>query len=127
MGQSQSSRRRSARAAAIGSALLSVALLAGCSSGGPSEPSGTSRSLSEFFTGGTGSFAQAGKPETAASGTADSAAEFDPNDCPTVDVRQGASTFAVNTASKNPTDSAAALSGQLRADRALVHAQRDTC
>jgi hypothetical protein len=112
MGQSTIIERRSARAAAIGSALLSVALLTGCSSGGPSEPSGTSRSLSEFFTGGTGSFAQADKPATAgASGTADGAAEFDPNDCPTVDVRQGASTFAVNTAAKNPEDSALRYQG----------------
>jgi hypothetical protein len=113
MGQFTVIKRRSARAAAIGSALLGVAFLTGCSSSGPSEPSGTSRSLSEFFTGGT-SFAQAGTPATAtpaASGTAESPAEFDPNDCPMVDIRQGASTFAVNTASKNPEDSALRYQG----------------
>jgi hypothetical protein len=115
MGQPTTIKRRTARAAAIGSALLGVALLTGCSSSGPSEPSGTSRSLSEFFTGGT-SFAQTAKPDTATSGAsgtaaAESPAEFDPNDCPTVDVRQGASTFAVNTASKNPEDSALRYQG----------------
>jgi len=102
-------KRRSVRAAAIGSAVISLALLTGCSSNGSSEPSGTSRSLSEIFTGGT-SFAQAGKPTTSGASDA-SSTEFDPNDCPTIDVRQGASTFAVNTAAKNPEDSALRYQG----------------
>ncbi len=107
-----SGRAAASRAAAIGGALLSLALLTACSSNSPSEPSGTSsRSLSEIFTGGT-SFAQTGKPAATTSGAADaSAAEFDPNDCPTVDVRQGASTFSVNTAAKNPEDSALRYQG----------------
>jgi hypothetical protein len=104
-------KHRPVRAAAIGNAVLSLALLTGCGSSGSSEPSGTSRSLSEIFTGGT-SFAQAGKPAATTSGASDaSPAEFDPNDCPTVDVRQGASTFAVNTAARNPEDSALRYQG----------------
>jgi hypothetical protein len=104
-------KHRSGHAAAIGSAVLSLALLTGCSSNGSSEPSGTSRSLSEIFTGGT-SYAQAGKPAATTSGASEaSPAEFDPNDCPTIDIRQGASTFSVNTASKNPEDSALRYQG----------------
>ncbi len=92
--------RKTGRAAAIGGAVAFAALLAaGCSSTGTSEPSGTSRSLSEFFSGASGSYAQAGKPNPAGS------AEFDPADCPPVDVRQGASTFSANTMAKNPADS----------------------
>ena len=114
MGRVKVIKNRSFRAAAMGSALLGVAFLAGCSSNGASEPNGTSRSLSEIFTGGTGSFAQAGKPATTAtSGAAQpGAADFDAtNDCPPIDVRQGASTFAVNTAAKNPEDSALRYQG----------------
>ena len=92
--------RTTGRAAIGGFVVFAAILAAGCSSGSTTAPHGGSgRSLSEVFSGASGSFAQAGNPGAAGS------AEFDPADCPAVDIRQGASTFSINTASKNPADS----------------------
>jgi len=87
-------------AAAIGGAILFTTLLiAGCSSNGTTATQGgSSRSLSEIFSGASGSFAQAGTPGAGST-------EFDPTDCPPVDIRQGASTFSVNSANKDPSQS----------------------
>jgi hypothetical protein len=110
MGHAKIAERGTGRAArtsgALGGALFCLALLTGCSSSGSNEPNGTSRSLSEIFTGST-SFAQAGKPAASTSGASTPADDFNPDDCPTVDVRQGASTFSVAAATKNPEESAA--------------------
>src|SRR5690349_613516 len=92
------------RAAALGGVVLCALLTAGCSSGGSSEPSGTSRSLSDFFSGSTGSFAATSKPAGTTSVAA--AEDFNPTDCPSVDIRQGASTYSVTAASRNPEESA---------------------
>jgi hypothetical protein len=101
MGNAKQTEIRITGRAAIGGVVAFAALLvAGCSSSG-TEPSGTTRSLSEVFSGASGSFAQAGKQGAAAADSTD----FNPTDCPPVDVRQGASTFSVNTAAKNPADS----------------------
>ena len=94
-----------ARLAMSGAILCGALLAAGCSSSGTSEPSGTSRSLSEVFSGGSASYAQAGTPAAA------TATEFDPADCPPVDIRAGASTFSVNSASKDPSQSALRYQG----------------
>jgi hypothetical protein len=87
-------------AALLGGVIVLAALLSGCSSDGitGSAPSGSSRSLSEIFSSKPASYAQAGTTAAA------DATEFDPSDCPPVDVRQGASTFSVNTAPKNPAE-----------------------
>src|SRR5262249_34040816 len=66
-----------------------AALVSGCSSTG-SEQSGSSRSLSEIFSSSSKSYAQAGTSGAATT-------EFDPNDCPAVDIRQGASTYSLNS------------------------------
>ena len=92
-----------ARLAMSGAILCGALLAAGCSSSGTSEPSGTSRSLSEVFSGGSASYAQAGTPAAAT--------EFDPTDCPSVDIRPGASTFSINSASKDPSQSALRYQG----------------
>jgi hypothetical protein len=89
-----------ARAAPFGGVIVLAALLAGCSSDGTTTAStSSSRSLSEIFSSKPASYAQAGTTAAA------EPTEFDPSDCPTVDVRQGASTFSVNTAAKNPAES----------------------
>jgi hypothetical protein len=88
----------SGRAAPIGGFMLLATLLTGCSSDGTTAQSGSSRSLSEIFSSKPASYAQAGATGAAAS------TEFDPSDCPPVDVRQGASTFSANTAGKNPAE-----------------------
>lgn len=90
--------------AAIGGAVVLAALVAGCSSDGTTAQSGSSRSLSEIFSSKPASYAQAG------TSAADST-EFNPTDCPPVDIRQGASTFSVNTAAKNPAESALRYQG----------------
>ena len=89
----------SGRAAPLGGVIVLAALLAGCSTDTTTgSTGGSSRSLSEIFSSKPASYAQAG---TAATDTT----EFDPTDCPPVDIRQGASTFSVNTAAKNPAES----------------------
>jgi hypothetical protein len=89
--------RTTGRAAIGGFVVCAAILAAGCSSSGTTAPQGGSgRSLSEVFSSASGSFAQAGNPGSV---------EFDPADCPPVDIRQGASTFSINTAAKNPADS----------------------
>ena len=92
-------------AAAIGGVCRVGAFLAGCSSDGTTAQSGSSRSLSEIFASKPVSYAQAGSP------AAPESTEFNPSDCPPVDVRQGASTFSVNTAAKNPAESALRYQG----------------
>ncbi len=88
------------RAALSGGVIVLAALLAGCSSDGTTPAStGSSRSLSEIFSSKPASYAQA------ATSTKTDTTEFDPDNCPPVDIRQGASTFSVNTAAKNPADS----------------------
>ena len=90
----------SGRAAPLGGVIVLAALLAGCSTDATTgSTGGSSRSLSEIFSSKPVSYAQAGTPATAG------ATEFDPTDCPPVDIRQGASTFSVNTAAKNPAES----------------------
>jgi hypothetical protein len=91
---------KTGRAVIRGAALLAALLAVACSSDGTAPQSGSSRSLSEFFSGASGSFAQVGTP-------AAGSAEFNPADCPPVDIRQGASTYSVNTASKDPSQSTA--------------------
>ncbi len=91
----------SGRAARLGGVLV-LALLAGCSSDGTtaSTQGGTSRSLSEIFASKPATYAQAGTP------AAPESTEFDATDCPPVDIRPGASTYSVNSASKDPSQSA---------------------
>ncbi len=89
------------RAALIGGVIACAALLGGCSSDGTTAASTGSRSLSEIFsTSKPVSYAQAATPTKT-----DTTSDFDPTDCPPVDVRQGASTFSINTAAKNPAES----------------------
>lgn len=99
MRDTPTAKSRTARLVVSGAILCATLLAAGCSSSGTTEPSGTSRSLSEIFSGATGSYAQAGTPAAA------TATEFDPTDCPPVDIRPGASTFSINSASKDPSQS----------------------
>jgi hypothetical protein len=91
----------SGRAALLGGVVLSAALLGGCSTDATTgSTGGSSRSLSEIFSSKPASYAQAGGTAAAAGSS-----EFDPADCPPVDIRQGASTYSVNTAAKNPAES----------------------
>ena len=96
----------SGRAARLGGVLV-LALLAGCSSDGTtaSTQGGTSRSLSEIFASKPATYAQAGSP------AAPESTEFDATDCPPVDIRPGASTYSVNSASKDPSQSALRYQG----------------
>ena len=55
--------------------------------------------MGEIFASKPASYAQAGTPAAA------DATEFDPTDCPPVDIRPGASTFSINSASKDPSQS----------------------
>lgn len=87
------------RAALPGGVIVLAALLAGCSSDGTTTASSGSRSLSEIFSSKPASYAEA------ATSTKTDTTEFDPTDCPPVDVRLGASTFSINTAAKNPAES----------------------
>jgi hypothetical protein len=78
---------------------LSAALLSACSTDTTTgSTGGSSRALSEIFSSKPASYAQAGTSAT-------DSTEFDPTDCPPVDIRQGASTFSINTAAKNPAES----------------------
>ena len=64
----------------------------------PASAGGSSRSLSDLFS-------SSCRRPTAQAGTgrdAGASTEFDPTDCPPVDIRQGAATFSVNTAATNP-------------------------
>lgn len=89
---------RSSRAALSGGVIMLAALVAACSSDGTTTGSTGSSRFAELFS----------KPAASTpAGTTNAAAtsnDFDPTDCPPVDVRQGASTFTVNTQAKNPAE-----------------------
>lgn len=97
------------RAALSGGALVLATLTAACSSDGTTGATGSagaSRFAELFSSKPAASYAQAGTTNAAAPVT-----EFDPANCPPVDIRQGASTFTVNTAAKNPAESALRYQG----------------
>jgi hypothetical protein len=84
---------------AVSAALAALSLaVAGCSStGSTGSTDSSSRSFSDLFSssGSGSSFAQAtpanpGEPK------------FDPEDCPPIDIRQGASSLSINSASRDP-------------------------
>ncbi|NWG25737.1 MAG: hypothetical protein HXY30_15200 [Pseudorhodoplanes sp.] len=86
---------------AASAALAGLSLAVGaCSSIGStgSADSGSSRSFSDLFSsGGAGSsFAQTSAPANPGE------PKFDPEDCPAIDIRQGASSLSINSASRDP-------------------------
>jgi hypothetical protein len=87
------------RAALSGGVIVLAALVAACSSDGTATGSTGSSRFAELF-----SSKPAATPASATTTAAGTPTEFDPAECPPVDVRQGASTFTVNTAAKNPAE-----------------------
>jgi hypothetical protein len=96
MAEKSSGRVTSPWAPVAALALLSAAA-GGCSTGSTSgEASAGSRSLGDLFpSGGSSSFASA---TPAAPGEP----KFDPEDCPPIDIRQGASSLSINSANRDP-------------------------
>lgn len=79
-------------------AALLAGAAAGCSTSTPTGDSGSSsRSFSDLFSSGSSSFAQA-----STTGTAPGQPQFDPEDCPPIDIRAGASSLSINSASRDP-------------------------
>lgn len=61
------------------------------------DASGSSRSFSDLFASGSSSFAQA-----AATPATPNQPKFDPEDCPPIDIRSGAASLSINSASRDP-------------------------
>lgn len=70
--------------------------VAACSTGATTGDSSGSRSFSEIFSSGSKSFAQATTP------AAPNEPKFDPEDCPPIDIRSGASSLSLTSTSRDP-------------------------